>query len=224
MRARMSIALGAGVLVTTLAASRFGGWAVVSVENPPEHLVVGRPLSLSFVIRQHGNTPLSGLKPTIVAKSGLRSVDGRAWQAPTEGVYRGTITVPTAGEWRITIDPEFGPMKARLLPLPAIASNAPAPPALPPSERGRHLFAAKGCVGCHVHAAVDMRPPVQDAAPDLTGRRFPIEYLTKFLADPSIKTPVPTAVFKSMPNPHLKQPEIAALVAFINAGQSVSSR
>ena len=224
MRAWMSTALGAGVMLTTLAASRFGGWAVVSVENPPEYLVVGKPLTLSFAIRQHGSTPMSGLKPTIAAKAGLRSVDGRAWETSTEGVYRATITVPTAGEWRITIDPDFGPMKGKLLPLQAIASASPAPPALAASERGRQLFAAKGCVGCHVHSAVDVRPPMKDAAPDLTDRRFASDYLTKFLADPSIKSPVPTAVFRSMPNPHLKQPEIAALVAFINSERQVSRR
>jgi hypothetical protein len=60
--------------------------------------------------------------------------------------------------------------------------------------------------------------------PDLTGKRFVTEYLRKFLADPSI-TPAPEEVCSkdrsscgspyAMPNLHLKDAEIEALVAFI---------
>jgi hypothetical protein len=51
--------------------------------------------------------------------------------------------------------------------------------------------------------------------PDLTGRRFPAEYLGKFLADPSIASGGGREV--RMPNLHLKPREIASLVAFLNA-------
>jgi hypothetical protein len=60
--------------------------------------------------------------------------------------------------------------------------------------------------------------------PDLTDKRFAKEYLTRFLADPSIK-PVPEEVCSkdrsycgspyAMPNLNLKDVEIEALVAFI---------
>ena len=70
------------------------------------------------------------------------------------------------------------------------------------------LFAAKGCVGCHRHLEVN---PERQTDPkfDLTGRRFPNDYLKKFLADPSIKP-------AEMPNLKLKGDEIEALAAFIN--------
>ena len=44
---------------------------------------------------------------------------------------------------------------------------------------------------------------------DLTGKRFPNDYLKKFLADPTIKP-------AEMPNLNLNADEIEALAAFIN--------
>jgi hypothetical protein len=79
-------------------------------------------------------------------------------------------------------------------------------------------------VTCHAYA----ESPVVDevtrgrVGPELTGRRFPGDYLAKFLADPSIKPPQkPGAV---MPDLKLAPREIASLVAFINAERRVSGR
>jgi hypothetical protein len=44
---------------------------------------------------------------------------------------------------------------------------------------------------------------------DLTGKRFPNDYLKKFLADPAIKP-------AEMPNLNLNADDIEALAAFIN--------
>ena len=213
--------LGATLVLATIAATRFGGWAVVSVDNLPEYFVAGKPLVLTFWVRQHGTRPLGDLKPTVVARSGLRTVHATAWQTPTEGSYRVSITVPKAADWEITIDPEFGPSKAKLLPLKAIDSTQTIA-ALSAADRGRQLFAAKGCVSCHVHRAVDIQTPMQAGAPDLSDRRFAADYLAKFLADPAIKPKSPNS--GSMPNPVLREPEIAALVAFINSERRLSSR
>ena len=38
-----------------------GGWAVVSVENPPDYLLAGKPVAFTFVVRQHGVKRLGGL-------------------------------------------------------------------------------------------------------------------------------------------------------------------
>jgi len=215
-------ALGATLLLATIAATRFGGWAVVSVDNLPEYFVAGKPLVLTFWVRQHGARPLGDLKPTVVARSGLRTVHAAAWQTPTEGSYRVSITVPMAADWEITIDPEFGPSKAKLLPLKAIDSTQTVA-ALSAADRGRQLFAAKGCVSCHVHRAVDIQTQMQrGGAPDLSDRRFAADYLAKFLTDPSIKPQSPN--LGSMPNPMLREPEIASIVAFINSERKLSSR
>src|SRR5205823_14195680 len=50
-----------------------GGWAVVTVDDLPDYVVVGQPVRLSFVVRQHGMRPLDGLRPRVEAKA--RSVD-----------------------------------------------------------------------------------------------------------------------------------------------------
>ncbi len=68
------------------------------------------------------------------------------------------------------------------------------------------LFASKGCIGCHRH--IEVNPEHQtDAKFDLTGKRFPQDYLKKFLADPSIKP-------AEMPNLKLKDDEIEAARGF----------
>ena|SRR2546425_1863252 len=85
-----------------------------------------------------------------------------------------------------------------------------------PATRGVRLFSTKGCVACHRHVEVNPERAT-DAKLDLTGKRFPQEYLGKFLADPSIKS-------SAMPNPELKDDEIAALAVFIDKLISKTAR
>lgn len=212
-----------GMLVLgTVAATRLGGWAIVSVVDPPTHLVAGAPNAIDFAIRQHGEQPLGNLEPEVSARSGWRRVNARASQVG-QGTYRATLKIPAGSKsdgWRIHIDAGFGRSRGTLLPLPAIGAGEAAPH-LSESERGRQLFAAKGCVSCHVHSAVDIVGELKAAGPDLTGRRFPPDYLTRFLADPGIKTSTPSNGWK-MPNPKLRSQEISALVAFINTHGQLS--
>ena len=49
-----------GILLSALVAvpaghAVFGGWAVVTIENPPERLTVGAPYTIEYSVRQHGN-------------------------------------------------------------------------------------------------------------------------------------------------------------------------
>jgi hypothetical protein len=57
---------------------------------------------------------------------------------------------------------------------------------------------------------------VVNVGPDLTGRRFTVDYLQRFLADPNIATTRGAGGFE-MPNLNLAPREIAALAAFITA-------
>ena len=61
---------------TVLCASAFavGGWAAVTVDDVPEYLVAGKPVTLSFVVRQHGHTPLGDLSPTVVMTSSSSAI------------------------------------------------------------------------------------------------------------------------------------------------------
>lgn len=212
--------LGAVLVLSTIAVGRAGGWAVVTVEKVSDYIVVGKPLVLTFSVRQHGKNPLGGLHPRIEARSGSKRIQGRAWELPNTGGYRASITVPEPGDWNITIESGFGRSGAKLLPWKAIDSTQTLP-ALSEPERGRQLFAAKGCVSCHVHRSVDIAGEVKDVGPDLSDRKFAADYLAKFLADPSIKPPTNN---NRMPNLALRQQDIGSLVAFINSERKLSSR
>jgi len=217
----MRLAIGALVLASSVAAVKFGGWAVVHVQDAPDYFVVNQPVSFEFMVRQHGETPLDGLKPSITARKGIRWVNGKVEPTPRAGVYRATLAVPSTGDWAVTIESGFGPSKGRMLAKRAIAANE-APPTIAATEKGRQLFASAGCVTCHYHSAVDIDPLWEFKAPDLSDRRFAADYLSKFLADPSIKPKQPNMM--QMPNPRLGQTEIAALVAFINDERKVAAK
>jgi mono/diheme cytochrome c family protein len=193
-------------IVTALYA---GGWAVITLNDLPDYSIAGRPLTLTFTVRQHGVTLLSNLQPSVkaTAPAGL-SAKAIAVPGVNPGEYQAALTLPQAGEWTITIDSGFNSSAVTLPPLKVIEAGSPTPTAFSPMTRGLRLFAAKGCVGCHRHVEVNPERTT-DAKFDLTSRRFPPDYLAKFLADPSIKT-------AEMPNLHLKPAEIDALAAFIN--------
>jgi hypothetical protein len=222
--------------LSTIAAVRWaGGWAVITVSKVPDAWVVGEPLQLAWQVRQHGVSPISGLRPTLEARAGSRRVNGMAWAFEEDGYrgYRGRITFPEPGDWQVTIHSGFGDSRAVLVPWRVVNSQRPvrgtveehlATIGIEPFdevERGRRLFAAAGCVTCHVHRAVDIRGQASAFGPDLTGRRFPADYLERFLADPSIKPPT---TGRSMPNLALRPKDIGPLVAFINAERRVTSR
>lgn len=221
---RLVLGIGGALLALgTVAATRMGGWAVVTVEDLPDYIVAGKPVDLTFVVRQHGVHPMPDLKPSIEARAGWNKVSGRAWAAQRAGTYRGTITVPDVGDWQITIHSGHGKSKGTLLPIRAVAAGSAVPARVADSERGRVLFAAKGCVTCHVRDGFG-DGAVKHISTDLTGRRFPADYLAQFLADPSIIPAASRDPYVRMSNLELKQGEIASLVAFINSERALSSR
>jgi len=190
-----------------------GGWAVTTVQDLPDYVVTGKPLTLAFTVRQHGRTPLNGLKPEIEARAGTAQLRATANPAKGDGQYQSTITLPHPGEWTITIHSGFMNSSVTLLPLRAVEPGAKMV-ALTDAERGQRLFLAKGCVTCHGQIAV---------GPDLTNRQFPAEYVKQILADPK-------AAFGSrrgatdMPNLNLSQQEIASLAAFVGSDKHAASR
>jgi cytochrome c551/c552 len=190
-----------------------GGWATTSVHELPDHAVVGQPMNLAFTVRQHGEHPLGDLSPRIEATAGSQRFTTTAKAAARSGDYVASINFPRAADWTVTIHSGFGNQKLTLMPLQVVDAST-RPRALSQIERGQRLFAAKGCVGCHVHAAVNPEERTL-GAPELTMRQFPPEYLGKFLRDPSVKT-VWAKEWK-MPNPQLRDAEVSALIAFLNA-------
>ena len=204
-----------GVLLLPVVAFRFGGWAVVTVDDLPEYVVAGTRVALSFIVRQHGVTPLDGLKPRITMKSGDTETTTLATPMSERGHYVAVLTAPRPGEWSVKIQSGFANSENTLLPMRVVAAGAPAPRALAEPERGHHLFVAKGCVTCHMRGT--------DGAdgykfgPDLTGKRYVGDYVAKFLSDPE-SSPLSRTTTSPvrMPKLNLKEREIASLVAFLN--------
>jgi hypothetical protein len=192
------------------------------MKNFPDFAVAGKPLNLTFTVWVPSLEPLTGynLQPVVHATDAKgRAVKAKAKAGKATDEYTATLILPEPGDWIITIDTEY-PGAATMPQLKVIAPGTPPPSPLSSATRGQRLFTTKGCNGCHVREEVSNG---RDYGPDLTGKRFPAEYLKKFLADPSI-TPVPDLVCSktgcgspyAMPNLNLKDAEIEALVAFIN--------
>ena len=220
-RSLLSMLLFAAVLPAFAFAA--GGWAITTVEHLPEYLVAGVPTEIAFTVRQHGATPAGGLAPVVEAKNGRTAIMAKAMPAERTGEYVAEVAVPRAGDWTITIMsglskqplPFLPPApllsRSELLPIRAIAAGAPPPSPAAAPDRGRALFVAKGCVGCHVHAGVDR--PSYKIGPELTRLTYPADHLASLLRNPPSPRP---GSFVQMPNLGLQPEEISALVAFIN--------
>ncbi len=113
-------------LVFTLAASA-GGWAVVTLDQLPTGVVAGETVEIGFIIRAHGQTPISDLSPAVRM---LHPEDGniiRVEAAPSgeEGHYTAQVVFPTAGEWQWGIEHDYYP---NVQPMPNLEVAASAPP------------------------------------------------------------------------------------------------
>ena len=196
-------------LFAIVTAAYAGGWAIITVDHLPDYAVAGRPLTLRFAIRQHGTTLLSGLRPSVQATAaGGRMTKVAAIPTTAPGEYSAALTLPDPGEWRIAIISGFNSTATNLPVLKVVGSASRPPEPFSPATRGVRLFTSKGCTGCHRHVEVNPEHTI-DARFDLTGKRFPTDYLKRFLADPGIKP-------AEMPNLNLNPDEIEALAAFIN--------
>ena len=204
-----------------------GGWVVTTVEDVPEALVVGEPTTLVFTIRQHGSSLLSGREPTVVLQA-----PGAGWLARRVrvdardlgmGRYEATFTPRDTGLAEIVVDADFMRHRIRLLPLPVVARGVEVAP-LPPVDRGRHLFVAKGCVSCHIKRddPVLGERTLQVIGPELSGRRLSEAYLRAKLEDPA-RNRVVTNQYVQMPDLRLRAPEINALVAYLGGVERVAT-
>lgn len=83
-----------------------GGWAVVTLDQLPSQVIAGQPISVGFMVRQHGRTPINGLSPKIMATRADTndSFDAVAVQQGTVGHYVAMLTFPNAGAWNWTIN------------------------------------------------------------------------------------------------------------------------
>jgi hypothetical protein len=195
--------------------SHAGGWAVITVDDVPDYAVAGKPVELTYVVRQHGHSPLDMLKGAVEARSGRTTVNAPVYAVAKLGGYGTKIVLPTAGEWTITIKSGFGNSDLTLLPLTVVAEGSGLTRTITDADRGGQLFTSKGCVTCHVQYEI---------GPKLDGKRFDATYISRFLADPTIAPPPAKPNGMRMPNLGLQQREIASLVTYLNSDRLVSAR
>ncbi|MFL5805106.1 MAG: hypothetical protein ACJ8CR_25605 [Roseiflexaceae bacterium] len=138
MRRRMvcGIMLALVAVLVLVAPAFAGGWAVVTLDTLPREVRAGQTLHLGFMVRQHGQTPISSVSPTLTAmKQDATTVRAEARQEGPVGHFVVDVTFPSAGTWEWKIAPEpFGPTAlAPLTVLPAAATGAQPAPVVQPA-------------------------------------------------------------------------------------------
>lgn len=106
------LVLAFGITATAWA----GGWAVVTLDSLPATVRAGEPLTLGFMVRQHGETPTNSVKPYLSAKnqSTGEAVRFDARQNGPVGHFLVDVRFPADGTWTWSVTPapfeatEFG--------------------------------------------------------------------------------------------------------------------
>jgi hypothetical protein len=81
-----------------------GGWAVITLDELPSNVVAGEPVTIGFMVLQHGRTPMAGLYPTITAQlSPAETMSISAESDGKTGHYVATLTFPKEGNWEWSI-------------------------------------------------------------------------------------------------------------------------
>ncbi len=204
--------------------SAAGGWAVITIANPPESLEAGQTYRLEYSVRQHGRDLLTGLKGSV----DIQAMDGSRTSSPTTagakaGTYSATFKVPDADRVNLKIISGFsggGWGDLTVSSIPVVRSGRDQP-TFTMAERGRKLFVAKGCGACHVNGDVpeyaQANRVLEKVGPELTGRKLEASYVRQRLINPSSLPAIGDAIVR-MPNLELASNEVDALVAMLSGG------
>jgi len=205
--------------------SSVGGWAVITIANPPDYLEAGSTYRIEYVVRQHGKDLLSGLQGSVqvqamgAANAGQSSV--ATAPGTTKGSYVATLKVPDADQMSLKVSSGFsgGGWGDLTIPSIPIVRSGQARPTFTLEERGRHLFVAKGCGTCHVNGEIpefaQANRVMDRVAPELTGRRLEAAYVRQRLTNPSSLPQIGNGPVR-MPNLELASNEVDALVAMLS--------
>ena len=93
--------LGLAAVLLLPAGAQAGGWATVELDHAPAGIVAGTPWRVELIVKQHGITPLDGVKPSVrIANDAgvVRTFPARPAGRP--GHYVANVTYPAAGTWR----------------------------------------------------------------------------------------------------------------------------
>ncbi len=181
------------VLLITLVAGPVlaGGWAEVTIDQLPSEIRAGESIQLSFMVLQHGKTPVHFLGESDLAviplitgthtKTG-ESVEFTAVPVKNEvGRFQASIIFPAEGKWRWTITPnplvgetEFKPLivlpelrapvvQAETAAVSTGTAEAAKLPAVLPWVGGLLLIMGLGLIGFFVSRRKQQLPVVVDA-------------------------------------------------------------
>jgi hypothetical protein len=142
MMRKIGLLLVIALLLALVPAVLAGGWAVVTLDEPPGEIHAGRPWTVSFRVLQHGETPVhrldanSPVEPLLVAENPATGQRLEIEALPTKvtGQFVAEVTFPSDGAWTWTILPNplagetlFEPLTV----LPAAAPQTEAQPVAP---------------------------------------------------------------------------------------------
>src|ERR1051325_3253555 len=105
-----------GAVVLPVLVFTFGGWAVITVDDLPEYAVAGKPIDLSFAVRQHGVKLMGDVQPS-VELSGPGKNPSSVLATKAGNHYKATMTLPRAGDWTLTVRSGWGNSDVSLVPI-----------------------------------------------------------------------------------------------------------
>lgn len=138
--------MAAMLLLALIPAVLAGGWAVISLDEPPGEIHAGDPWRVDFTVLQHGKTPVhdldanSPVEPLLIAENPAtgQRLEIMAERMKEAGRFTVEVTFPSDGTWEWTILPNpllgetvFEPLT--ILPAinaAAVKEAAPAAPAV----------------------------------------------------------------------------------------------
>lgn len=94
--------------LVAVAPAHAGGWAVVTVDPLPETFSAGQEFEVGFTILQHGVSPYSSGKSTVVATNNAgQRVSYSAHPSGTPGHHIAKVRFPSAGTWSWSVMPDW---------------------------------------------------------------------------------------------------------------------
>jgi hypothetical protein len=145
---KIGVLLVIALLLALVPAVLAGGWAVITLDEPPGEIRAGEPWTVGFTVLQHGQTPVhrldpnSPVQPLLVAENPAtgRRVEVEATPTKEVGHFVVEVTFPDEGEWTWTIFPNplagetlFEPLTVLPAAAASGASGAEAAPAIMPA-------------------------------------------------------------------------------------------
>jgi hypothetical protein len=116
-----------------------GGWATATMDSGPIDPTAGTPVEIGFVLKQHGETPISWEMVTYTGSNvdTGEQVSVEALPKGPVGHYVATVTFPSAGTWRSSLalrDLLLPEASFPLISVRAVGAPAPSTPAAIPTE------------------------------------------------------------------------------------------